>query len=130
MKNFKLFALMGAFICVAFSGCSQDTKDPVVVVDTTIYEDCCGTEPVEFKNGGVYVFVPNVFTPNNDGINDYFYPIVDKNVREVVNYVILNATGDTVIFTRQSVNFNTLINSAWDGMRIGNRKKSTLPLYP
>lgn len=116
MKNFKFYTLMGIFVGLSFSGCSQDATNPAVV-DTTVYEDCCGNSPVEFKNGGVYVYVPNVFTPNNDGVNDYFFPIVDGNVEEVVNYTILSQKDDSLIFFRPTVYYKDLPNSVWNGLR-------------
>lgn len=116
MKNFKFIPLISACLFLTFSSCTPETKDPVII-ESTIYESCCGTEPVEFKNGGIYVFVPNVFTPNNDGINDYFAPYVDENVAEVVNYFILSEKGDTVIFSRPTIDFKDITGSAWDGFR-------------
>jgi gliding motility-associated-like protein len=40
---------------------------------TVTIDGCTGTDSIEVKND-CYMDVPNAFTPNNDGINDYFLP--------------------------------------------------------
>jgi gliding motility-associated-like protein len=36
-------------------------------------DGCRATDTVTVKND-CYMSIPNVFTPNNDGLNDYFFP--------------------------------------------------------
>lgn len=65
-----------------------------VLSDTIIIEDCNS------------LYVPNVFTPNNDGYNDYFYAIGDKIDQFKMN-----------IYNRWGVLLKTLnsIDEKWDG---------------
>lgn len=72
--------------------CSHDTIKTITVVDNYAF------------------YVPNSFTPNNDGVNDLFLP----KVNDVLKYhlVIYNRYGD-VIF--QSIN----PEEPWDGTRDG-----------
>jgi gliding motility-associated-like protein len=59
--------------------------------------------------------VPNAFTPNGDGINDYFYP---KFINiESMEFWILNKWGETIYFS------NVLNTSGWDG-EIGGAQAS------
>jgi gliding motility-associated-like protein len=54
--------------------------------------------------------LPNIFTPNNEGINDFFVPIKAENI-EIEKVVIQNRWGQTV-FESNEVN--------WDGNFQGN----------
>lgn len=54
-----------------------------------------------------YLVVPNVFTPNSDGINDYFFP---KFVNiESLEFWILNKWGETIFYT------DDLNSQGWNG---------------
>ena len=69
-------------------GCAHDTIKQITVVDNYAF------------------FVPNSFTPNNDGVNDLFHP----KVADVLKYhlTIFNRTGECIF---QSVN----PDESWDG---------------
>ena len=51
--------------------------------------------------------IPNVFTPNGDGKNDYFKPIIIENIN-TMNTLVFNRWGN-VVFESETVNFE------WDG---------------
>ena len=54
-----------------------------------------------------FLVVPNVFTPNDDGINDYFFP---KFVNiESLEFWILNKWGETIFYT------DDLNSQGWNG---------------
>lgn len=62
--------------------------------------------------------MPNVFTPNNDGINDYYKPITFKGMKSG-SLVILNRWGQVVFETENlQVGWNGLVNGkpASDGV--------------
>jgi gliding motility-associated-like protein len=58
------------------------------------------------------VVVPGAFTPNGDGINDYFYP-KGKGARIVKDFRIYGRWGN-LVFERQNIALNDISN-AWDG---------------
>ena len=114
MKN-PLFSTL--IILLIFWGC--ETENAVVEVPTpTIYESCCGTKKVQYNLDKANVYIPNAFTPNGDGVSDYFYPIVNDEVLEARVFTITSAIGDTVIFRKTSINYNDLKNSTWNGTRV------------
>ena len=53
------------------------------------------------------VTMPNIFTPNNDGVNDYFVPVEITHVEEI-NLVIFNRWGKMVYETND-------VEFGWDG---------------
>lgn len=70
------------------------------------------TFTVEYINCETVLEMPNVFSPNNDGINDLFIPIQSNGI---VSYelVILNRWGNSVFESN-------VLNVGWDGSHKGN----------
>lgn len=115
----KLNAIQMFVMLSLVVSCNSKDEDPILTPDP-VYEVCCGSSPVEYteENTGMYVFVPNVFAPNGDGNNDYFLPIVNSKVMEVVDYTIFAADIDSVIFYRSTIVYgDTEKDFAWSGMR-------------
>jgi gliding motility-associated-like protein len=80
---------------------------------TDPYKGCCGAEPVLINIGDTKVFVPNVFTPNGDGINDVFKPFYNPNKIKIEQISITNAEGKFVWKTEV---FNPELSyTAWNG---------------
>lgn len=65
----------------------------------------------------VHVFIPNAFTPNGDGLNDFFVPVL--STYDVTNY-------EFRIFDRwgQELFYSDRQDEAWDGKKFGD----TLPI--
>ena len=77
------------------------------------YSGCCGTEPVEFKIENSIVYIPNVFTPNEDRINDFFRPYYDAKKVKILLISIINTEGKTVWETKNFTPEKPL--STWTG---------------
>lgn len=56
-----------------------------------------------------HVFIPNSFSPNGDGINDFFYPVYDSNVQEIT----------LEIFDRWGSLVQTVSSEPWNGASNG-----------
>ncbi len=86
-------------------------KQQLSVYETNIY-GCIGetysikVEVVEIDKN-IELKIPNAFTPNNDGINDYF---VIKSNREIDNYelIIINRWGNKLYESHS-------LSDSWDG---------------
>jgi hypothetical protein len=88
--------------------------------DATRYEACCGSQPVEFSYDKKKVFIPNVFTPNKDGLNDFFAPHVNDVITDIWWFTIYSAEGDTVLYQTMYLDKTKKEgeqNSGWDGLR-------------
>ncbi len=67
--------------------------------------NCCGADPFFTVFSGGQALVPNVFTPNGDGVNDTFGPILEG----VVSYDM------TIVNTKDKVLYSTSSSGRWDG---------------
>lgn len=81
-------------------------QDYPQLIWVTVSKDGCPAQDSINIVSGCGIFIPNAFTPNNDGLNDLF----EINGQDLVSFEIK-------IFNRwgQMVFFNTDINESWDG---------------
>lgn len=90
-------------------GCSN-------AADITVYVIC----------GEKNVFIPNTFSPNNDGNNDKFYPR-GSGLFRIQSMRVFNRWGETVF---QKINFTANDPSAgWDGMYKGKKADPDVYVY-
>lgn len=75
---------------------------------------------------GANVFIPNTFSPNNDGNNDLFYPR-GKGVFSIKNLKIINRWGE-VVFEKSNFNANDA-SSGWDGTYKGQKLQPDVFVY-
>ncbi len=92
------------------TGCSQDEPP----VPTSIYEACCGTQPTVYTMGAYKIYSSNVFTPNKDGKNDVFYPVLSNDSIVISGFFIKTMT-DTTIYFRDRLYYENIENEAWNG---------------
>ncbi len=83
----------------------------------------CGTatasSKIEFEDCNCYIYSPNAFSPNGDGINDLFFANHTCEF-EYFNYYIYNRWGELIFTSKQS-------SGAWDGTLKG--KKCSQDVY-
>lgn len=85
--------------------------------------DCATTESIRIVKD-CYVDVPNSFTPNGDGVNDYFFPRqLTASGISAFSMQVLNRWGQ-VIFETMSTN-----GRGWDGRFNGKEQPSGVYIY-
>jgi len=85
-----------------------DAQTVSYVVQATTSIGCTGTDTVVVKVFAVAdVFVPNAFSPNNDGHNDVLRPMV-PGIRTLRYFTVFNRLGQQVFITH-------VLGVGWDG---------------
>lgn len=91
------------------------TTDTTFTVSVTNKNGCIASASIRvhiIKRG---IWVPNVFSPNGDQINDYFIPIVaDGSAKEIKLMQIFDRWGE-LVFKREHFQINDE-NEGWNGM--------------
>ena len=70
-------------------------------------------------------FVPNTFTPNNDGLNDYFSPL-GLAIETIVHFEVFNRWGECIYRAENIAPGN---NSGWDGTYHGAPVQEGVYIY-
>lgn len=92
------------------------SKKPIAVLDREITytvtaateAGCQGSDEIKIKvYRGPEIYVPNAFTPNNDGRNDIL-KVIPVGIKEFRHFVVYNRWGQQVFFTSNPTN-------GWDG---------------
>ena len=83
MKSYLL--LCAVLLFLVSCGRDPDPSDP--------FDSCCDNPAIDTVIGNSNVYIPNIFTPDNDGINDVFVVFGDS-LRQISSVVITSESGD------------------------------------
>lgn len=73
------------------------------------------------------IFIPNAFSPNDDGVNDLFYINAGNDVQRISSFQVLDRWGN-LVFQAQDFPANDP-NFAWDGRFNGQRINTGVYVY-
>ena len=91
----------------------QATSEGIYWVTVTDNNGCQASDSVVLHACEILVWMPNVFTPNGDGVNDIFLPVYNPDLPLTFRLKIFNKWGEE-IFSSESV------SQGWDGTYKGN----------
>jgi gliding motility-associated-like protein len=112
--------------CPEFSLLTYDPLEvSVTVIDTN---GCIGTDQLKvFIDRNIKYYIPNAFSPTNDGINDWFYVNANSSVKEIERILIYNRWGD-LIFETHNITPNDE-KAGWDGTHLGDPVSAGVYVY-
>lgn len=120
MKKQFFCILLAAFFALQ---CNDDDGPP-----TDPYEGCCGVEPVEFTVGNAKIYLPNAFTPNDDGINDIFFPFINEKVTKI-EFLSISTPDLAVMYIATKLDTNTPSVNGWNGKDTDGKKYAGRFIY-
>jgi gliding motility-associated-like protein len=93
----------------------------VAPVNTTVYRlevissnGCKATDVINVRvTQGIEVFIPNVFSPNGDGVNDFFTIFASEIITEIASLRIYSRTGNLLFDGKSLVPGDEMMG--WDG---------------
>ncbi len=91
----------------------DDTDYTVTLVDINGCEVEASIRVNVDKNRGIYI--PNAFSPNNDGNNDFFSMFVGLGVEEITSYQVYSRWGELVSSNSTPISPLQGENQLWDG---------------
>jgi hypothetical protein len=96
--------------CMPVEETPTPTPTPIPVTPPDPYAGCCGTESVEFRLDNNFIFIPNLFTPNGDGLNDLFRPFYNTSKVKLNSITIkANNTNATTLWQQENPNPNAIL---------------------
>ena len=115
--------------------CSQVEVGPLTTTQYTLTvidaDGCIGIDDIIVEvDKNRNVFIPNIFTPDNDGINDFFTPFTGPGVVAINFMRIFDRWGELVYErTGPFLPDNTTDDEGWDGSLKGKRMNAAVFVY-
>ena len=106
----------GIYLSLMVLGMMASCKD-----DTTEEKTCCSIPAVDAQVGNGHAYVPNVFTPNGDGINDLWTVFTDDSI-VLIQSIEVKDQDDKIVFSADNV-FPGTPETKWDGRFNGQLKE-------
>ncbi|MCB9266503.1 MAG: gliding motility-associated C-terminal domain-containing protein [Lewinellaceae bacterium] len=108
--------------------------EDVLIADPSVYtvfaqhpeSGCRDSTSLVFNVAPPIVEVPNAFTPNGDGVNDFFTYVIAGNVRQVLELKVFNRWGQ-LVYDGDSANPADF--KGWDGTFKGQPQPSEVYFY-
>ncbi len=102
------------FSVIAFVATSQDEDfedlDPSVLV-----ANCCFNNPVIAEVGAGNIYIPTIFTPDGNGLNDVFQISADDNIARIDTFLVTDQITGNIVFNKINITEITADNG-FDGL--------------
>jgi gliding motility-associated-like protein len=98
------------------------------VVTYTNKNGCSASDQITISVIKKGIWIPNVFSPNGDQVNDHFYPVLsDDSYKEIKSMSIYNRWGER-IFLKEHFQMNNILEG-WDGTNRGIKLNPDVFIY-
>ncbi|MBK8245166.1 MAG: gliding motility-associated C-terminal domain-containing protein [Saprospiraceae bacterium] len=98
------------------------------VVTYTNKNGCSASDQITISVIKKGIWIPNIFSPNGDQVNDHFYPVLsDDSYKEIKSMSIYNRWGERIFLKEHFQPNNTL--EGWDGTSRGLKLNPDVFIY-
>lgn len=97
----------------SFVATSQDVEP----LDPSI-GNCCSRMPVIADVGMGNIFIPTIFTPDNNGINDFFQVVADSNIARIDTFIVRDVQNGSRVFYAENI-IDIVPENGFDGRENG-----------
>ena len=117
---------------ISCTSCPNPTVSPTESTTYTLTATnsygCTATDRIYIHvNAKRDVYIPNAFTPNNDGLNDFFTVYSGENVKNIKSMHLFDRWGSEIFSKNDFAPNNEL--DGWDGTTNGKKLKSGVYVY-
>jgi len=101
------------------------TNSALYILEAQNANGCISTDSIFINVEKIRrVFIPNIFSPNFDGFNDYFAPLVGQpNVQAIPSIKVFNRWGG-LVYEAENIPLDNF-SSGWDGTVKNNKEAQT-----
>ncbi len=114
-KNTTFYLLLLiSLLTMPLVSCDDDdsSESPPEQMEENTGAFCCSGAVINLDSLNFQVYVPNSFSPNNDGINDIFFPYV-KGVSEIESFQVFDL--DNLVHDKKSIAPDDPFDWFWPG---------------
>lgn len=110
----RQWATAGLTVVSIFAFVATSQEDDIFLADNADAITCCSSTPTLVAHGEGNIFIPNAFTPDGYGINDFFQVVGNPGIAQIDTLRIRSLADNSLIF--QATNISDLSPSnGWDG---------------
>ncbi|MBC7884341.1 MAG: gliding motility-associated C-terminal domain-containing protein [Saprospiraceae bacterium] len=105
------------------------SESTTYLLTVTDINGCTGSDDITISVKNLRnVFFANIFSPNRDGNNDYFQPVIGPGVEEVQTFSIFDRWGN-LVFEKSNYRPDPTGTDGWDGTFNGQRLDPAVFVY-
>lgn len=108
MKSISFLLLL---VMIFFTACKNEPEE---TEEPSIFAACCEIDPATIELGEGRVYVPNIFTPDDNGINDFFFPLGNSEIEKYETFTIRRPSGE-LIYEVTNLPAEVAFSFSWTG---------------
>ena len=99
---------------IVFMATSRE-DDYLDMQTSDLLQNCCNSNPIERELGSGKIFIPTIFTPNGNGLNDFFQISADTNIAKIDTFLVFNQINGNTVFNRLNIT-EIIPENGFDGL--------------